>query len=118
MANNDAQILEQLKRATAGLLFMSESDYPFEVIHWEGLPDLTHDYLCRLSGETADCQLEEMEVEDFLLAEKYRNIVQVLSQNLAELKAYKVGRINMPVYVVGRSRRGNWLGVSTRVVQT
>ena len=97
---------------------MSESDYPFEVIHWEGLPDLTHDFLCRLSGQSEDCQVEEMEVEDFFLAEKYRNIVQVLSQNLAERKAYKVGRINMPVYVVGRSRRGNWLGVSTRVVQT
>jgi len=118
MANNDAQILEQLKRATAGLLFMSESDYPFEVIHWEGLTDLTHEYLCRLSGETEDCQVEEIAIEDFLLAEKYRNIVQVLSQNLAELKAYKVGRINMPVYVVGKSKRGNWLGVSTRVVQT
>ena len=118
MADNDAQILEQLKRATAGLLFMSESDYPFEVIHWEGLSDLTHDYLCSLSGETEDCQVEEMEVEDVFTAEKYRNIVEVLSQNLTERKAYKVGRINIPVYVVGRSRRGNWLGVSTRVVQT
>jgi len=118
MTDRDAQILEQLKRATAGLLFMSESDYPFEVIYWEGLPDLTHDYLCRLSGLSEDCEVEEMKVEDFLLPEKYRNIVQVLSQNLAERKAYKVGRINMPVYVVGRSKRGNWLGVSTRVVQT
>ena len=118
MADNDAQVLEQLKRATAGLLFMSESDYPFEVIHWEGVTELTQDFLCRLSGEPEDCQVEEMEVEDFLLAEKYRNIVQVLEKNLAERKAYKVGRINMPVYVVGRSKRGNWLGVSTRVVQT
>jgi hypothetical protein len=118
MADNDAQVLEQLKRATAGLLFMSESDYPFEVIHWEGLTDLTHDFLCRLSGESEGCQVEEMEVENFLLAEQYRNIVQLLLQNLADSKAYKVGRINMPVYVVGRSKRGNWLGVSTRVVQT
>ena len=118
MADNDAQILEQLKTATAGLLFMSESDYPFEVIHWEGLTDLTHEFLCRLSGESEDCKVEEMEVEDFLLNEKYRNIVKVLSDNLAGPKAYKVGRINMPVYVVGRSERGNWLGVSTRVVQT
>ena len=118
MAENDAQILEQLKTASAGLLFMSESDYPFDVIYWEGLTDLTHDFLCRLTGESDDCQVEEMEVEDFLREEKYRNIVQVLSKNLSERKAYKVGRINMPVYVVGRSKRGNWLGVSTRVVQT
>ena len=118
MADSDARIIEQLKKATAGLLFMSESDYPFEIIHWEGLTDLTHDFLCRLTSESEDCQVEEMEVEDFLRDEKYRNILQVLSQNLAGSRAYKVGRINMPVYVVGRSKRGNWLGVSTRVVQT
>ncbi|HSQ25227.1 MAG TPA: nuclease A inhibitor family protein [Pyrinomonadaceae bacterium] len=118
MADNDAEIVQELKRVTAGLLFMSESDYPFEVIHWEGLPNLTHDFLCRLTGESEDCQVEEMQVENFLLAERYRNIVQVLSKNLAESRAYKVGRINMPVYVVGKSKRGNWLGVATRVVQT
>ena len=118
MADNDAQILEQLKRVTAGLLFMSESDYPFEVIYWEGLTVLSHSFLCKHAGESDDCPVEEMEVDEFLLAEIYRNVVQVLSENLTELKAYKVGRINMPVYVVGRSKRGNWLGVSTRVVQT
>lgn len=118
MADNDAEILQDLKRVTAGLLFMSESDYPFEVIHWESPTDVTHDFLCRLAGEPTDCQVEEMEVEDFLSAEKYRNIVRVLSNNLTERKAYKIGKINMPVYVLGRSKQGNWLGVSTRVVQT
>ncbi len=118
MADNEQQIMEQLRRATEGLLFMSESDYPFEVIQWEGLPALTHDFLCRMAGEFDDCEVEEIEAEKFLQAEIYRNIVTVLSQNLVEVKAFKVGRINMPVYVVGKSKRGNWLGVSTRVVQT
>ncbi len=118
MADNDAVIIQDLKRATAGLLFMSESDYPFEVIQWEGQTEVTHDFLCRLAGEPEDCRVEEMEVEDFLQDEKYRNIVQVLSKNVTEAKAYKVGTINMPVYVVGRGKLGNWLGVSTRVVQT
>ena len=118
MANNDAQILEQLKRATAGLLFMSESDYPFELIQWEGLTDVTPEFLCRVSGEPADCPVQELEVQDFLTAERYRRLVDVITDNLVEPKAYKVGRINMPVYVVGRSAGGKWLGVSTRVVQT
>ena len=33
---------------------MSESDYPFEVIQWEGPPDMTHDFLCRLTDEPED----------------------------------------------------------------
>ena len=118
MADNDAQILEQLKRATAGLLLMSESDYPFELIQWEGSTDLTPEFLCGVSGEPADCPVQEIEVRDFLTAEQYRRLVDVITANLAEPKAYKVGRINTPVYVVGRSAGGRWLGVSTRVVQT
>ena len=55
MADNDAQILEQLRRAAAGLLFMSESDYPFEVIQWEGPTELTPDFIRRVTGEAADC---------------------------------------------------------------
>ncbi len=116
--DNNTQILKQLKRATEGLLFMSESDYPFEIVQWEGLTDLTDDFLCKVSGEPEDCHVEEMKIEDFLTAERYRNIVQVLSENLTDTKAYKVGRINMPVYLVGKSAVGTWLGVSTRVVQT
>ena len=118
MANNDAQILERLKRATAGLLFMSESDYPFELVQWEGLTDLTPEFLCGVSGEAADCPVQELEVQDFLTAEQHQHLVDVITANLVEPKAYKVGRINMPVYVVGRSAGGSWLGVSTRVVQT
>jgi hypothetical protein len=118
MANDDARILEQLKRATAGLLFMSESDYPFELVQWEGPTDLTPEFLCRVSGEPAGCSVQELEVQDFLTAERYRRLVDVITDNLVEPKAYKVGRINMPVYVVGRSAGGKWLGVSTRVVQT
>src|SRR5215204_1222917 len=118
MANNDARILEQLKRATAGLLFMSESDYPFELIQWEGLTDLTPEFLYRVSGEPAGCPVQELEVRDFLTAGPYGRLVDVITENLVKPKAYKVGRINMPVYVVGRSAGGTWLGVSTRVVQT
>ncbi|MDQ3743999.1 MAG: nuclease A inhibitor family protein [Acidobacteriota bacterium] len=44
--------------------------------------------------------------------------MSLLEENLTDLKAYRVGLINIPVYVVGRSASGNWLGVSTRVVET
>lgn len=118
MSNNDAQILEQLRRATAGVLFMSESDYPFEVIQWEGLTAPTHEFIRSLTNESADCEIQELELENFLAGGKYQNIVKVFTTNLSHHKVYKVGRINMPAYVVGRSSSGKWLGVSTRVVET
>ena len=118
MSANDAQILQQLKSATAGLLFMSESDYPFELIHWDGTIDLTRDYLCRRSGFPEDCRVEETTVDEFFVTERYKNVVHVLTRNLTGLRVYRVGERNIAVYIVGRSKEGNWLGVSTRVVWT
>ncbi len=42
---SDEQLCEELKEATRGLLFMSESEYPFEVVRWEGREEMSPDDL-------------------------------------------------------------------------
>ena len=37
--------MERLSQAAAGLLFMSESDYPFELIQWDGPTEPTADFI-------------------------------------------------------------------------
>ncbi len=129
----DEQLIEELREATRGLTFMSESDYPFEVFNW-GAAEPTHEFLRGLTGETPDAQVETRTAPDFFRvavseaewknagqlteARGFQKILLLLEQNLTELKAFRVGVINIPVYVAGRSASGNWLGVSTRVVET
>jgi hypothetical protein len=118
MGKSNEEILESLSRAAAGLLFMSESDYPIEVLQWEGAQELTPDFIRSLTDEAEDCPVQEIEVEDFLRSGRYQRLLLALQSQLSTLKAYKVGRINMPVYLVGRSSEGSWLGLATRVVET
>lgn len=118
MVKSNEEIVESLSRAAAGTLFMSESDYPFEVIQWAGPKEPTADFIRSLTGEAEDCPVQEIEVEDFLSSGRYQRLLMALQSQLSNLKAYKVGRINMPVYLVGRSSEGSWLGVATRVVET
>ena len=118
MVDNDAQILDQLKRATAGLLVMSESDYPFEVIRWDGSTEINPEFLRSLTNEPAESQVEETSVEQFLASGQFEHLERFLRTHLTDLKVYKVGAINIPVYIVGKSPEGSWLGLSTRVVQT
>lgn len=131
---NDEEIIEDLKRATEGLLFMSESDYPFEAVYWRGLPDVSEKYLRSTAGVADDASVEVVGVKDFFSvatseerwaaqathdeAEKYRRLVRIIEENLEDPKVYRVGSVNIAVYVVGRSGTGDWLGVSTRVVET
>jgi hypothetical protein len=129
----DEQLLEELREATRGLTYMSESDYPFEVFNW-GAAEPTHEFLRGLTGEAADAPVETRAPADFFRvstseavwknaehlgpARSFQKLLFLLERNLKDLKVYRVGVINIPVYVVGRSASGNWLGVSTRAVET
>ncbi|MCA1565767.1 MAG: nuclease A inhibitor family protein [Acidobacteria bacterium] len=131
---SDEQLCEELKEATRGLLFMSESDYPFEVIRWEGVEELTPERLRKTAGQDATAAVEERTIADFFrvaageqewkgeaelsLAKRYQSLVRLLEENLRGVSVYRVGEINVGVYIVGRSVEGNWVGVSTRVVET
>lgn len=118
MGQDNEQVLERLSQAAGGLLFMSESDYPFELIQWEGPDDPTPDFIRTVAGEAEDAPIQKLEVDQFLNSGRYQRLLLALQHELSDLRAYKVGRINMPVYVVGRSREGSWLGVATRAVET
>jgi len=134
MKKSDEEILVELKRLTEGLLFMSESDYPFEFVYWKGLREVTPQFLLGLSGQAEDAPVETLSLDEFFgiavseeswraepgraEAQRYRALLELLKESLDELKVYKVGRIRMPVYIVGRTGTGNWLGVSTLVVET
>ena len=116
---SDKQVLEELKNASMGLLVMSESDYPFELIQWSGEIEITAEYLCRVSARPEGTPIEETDTKRFLGEnERFQKLQAVIESNLADVKVYKVGAINIPVYIVGRSPEGQWLGVSTRLIQT
>ncbi len=121
----DNEILAQLKEKTEGLYFLSESDYPFETLQW-GSQDITDDFLRNLPAENSQAAVEEASFEDFYQkyavtlqqADSYRPAFDVLRNNLTDLRVYRVGRVNIGVYMVGKSDEGNWLGLSTRSVET
>jgi len=131
---NDKELFGALTEATQGLLYMSESDYPLEAIRWDGSEQLTPEYLRNVVGADSSAKVEESNLDEFFrvpaaeqewkgeeqLAEarKYRRLRQLLEENLTGIRVCRVGEINIGVYVVGMSAEGNWLGISTRVVET
>lgn len=131
---SDEQIVKELGEATRGLTFMSESDYPFEIVRWGGVEELSPEYLRGVAGQDAAAPVEERTIADFFrvaageqewkgeaeiaLAKRYQSLMRLFEGSLKGVKVYRVGEINIGVYVVGRSDEGNWVGVSTRVVET
>lgn len=122
--------MAELRRAAEGLWYMSESDYPLEAVRVEGPDEPSHARLRELAGAGADALVETRSPEEFFrpgaavrmgespTAASFEGVLRALKGNLKEIRVYRIGSVNIPVYVLGRSGAGNWLGLRTRVVET
>lgn len=130
----DEQLFGALQEATQGLLFMSESDYPFEVIRWNGSEQLSSEYIQKVAGGDSSTFIEESDLDEFFRvpageqewkgkaqladARRYQHLRHLLEENLTDIKVYRVGEISISIFMVGMSTEGNWLGVSTHAIET
>jgi hypothetical protein len=126
--------VEALKKASKGLLFRSETDAPFEAFEWqgqEGKPDKAR--VLELAGLPANTPVQTKNLDTFFKdatkeqdwmedqekaeVERFKQLVQAIKDNLADVKVFLAGRTEKDAYVVGRTDSG-WAGLKTRVVQT
>jgi hypothetical protein len=129
----DEQILQELTAATDGLLYMSESDYPFATFTWPG-PDAPTPETVRAWENEPD---KPCEADDFARmfrapttefpgvnepgkerVRRFRALVALLQENLADICVIRTGAAQKNVYILGRSPKGNWLGLKTQAVET
>src|SRR5262245_17819009 len=129
-----AGVVEALRVASAGLLFRSETDAPFEVVEWPGeqgkpdkarvlelaaLPPSTPVKTKSLDAFFKDQTKEESWMDDQEKAEVqlFKELVQAIKANLSDVKVFLVGGAEADACIVGRTESG-WAGLKTRVVQT
>ncbi len=128
--------IDILKQATDGLLMMSESEYPFEVIFWsgQGKEPLTTQKILQLTNHPLSSPIEEVELEYFFRncafdkewhneiqkaeVKKFKILLQTLKDNLNEIKVYRVGAINIDVYIIGKFSSEDLAGISTKVIES
>lgn len=128
----EERLMRELAEATAGLMLMSESDHPLQVIRWEAEP--TAEFLRGLTGRGPAAPVERRGAAEFFrapasepgwktgaeleTARRFQALRRLLEENLEGVTVYRVGEIDVTVYVVGRTPAGSWAGVVTRVVET
>lgn len=132
MTNN--QITNQIKTAAEGLVFMSESDYPLEPFLWEVTAPVTPEKVRQQTQHSQDTPVQVVPVDNFFsvattpedwygeeekeTVTRYQNLVNILKENLRNLQVYRLGKIEIDVYVVGETPTGNLAGLSTKVIET
>jgi len=120
----------------ADLYYPSESDEPIEFIAWppEALPALSPDCLLQHLGLPADTPVREQSPDEFwepvlrvedwyeeeekAVVERFREVQTALTREVAAPRAFRIGEIEIDVYLLGQRPDGSWAGLKTRVVQT
>ncbi|MEH1803528.1 MAG: nuclease A inhibitor family protein [Nostoc sp.] len=130
------EITEKLKQASDGLLMISESEYPFEAFLWsnQAQEPMTAQKLLQLTGHSLETSIEEVEL-DYVFRNcaeekewhdeiqkqnvpKFKSLVKILQDTFTDIKVYRIGTINIDVYIVGKTPSGDLAGISTKVVET
>ena len=125
-----------MERASADLVYSSESDRPFEFfsIAYPGRRSSppAEDF-ARLIGAGSDASVEERSLTDFFarhtatsdpydseaqkLRPRYEALMRLLSTRLRDAKVYRVGKIEIECYVAGIDGDENLAGLKTVAVE-
>jgi hypothetical protein len=134
--SEDITITNKLKKATDGLMFQSESDYPIELFYLEGneKKSIARDDILNVGKHPAKTLVKTMKLEDFFasaiqeqswhgaeekeIVNRFRELVHILKEDLSDVKVFKVGKVEIDVYVIGKIESGDFAGVKTKVVET
>ena len=128
-----AEIIDRLKQLTTDLLWVSESDYPFEIITWERGVEMTPMALFGVSSSpnteieivtTTDLFEPVLTIEDWhgeeelAIVNRYTDLLHAIDTNLSEILVLRVGKIEIAIYIIGKTPDGDIIGLKTQAIET
>lgn len=132
--NLNAGFIENLKSATEGLWYMSETDAEIKVFIGKKSDSVSKENLLEQIEISTETSIEENTFEDFFknlteiqdwfgdeekaTAVKFSELETLLEENLKDLKVFKVGQIEIDIYVVGLDSQNRLMGITTKAVET
>ena len=137
MDNNnidDKKLLAELSQACDGLMWLSESDYPWQVIDWQNENEIDRQTLLQhyeyhpqtrvltktLNSFFQNATTEQEWHDEIERAEvkRYQSLYSWLKNNLKDIQVFLVGEVEVDVYVLGRLSNNRIIGLSTKMIQT
>ncbi len=134
MTNPDRELIEQLELITTDLLWLSEAEYPMQVVYWQDANNFTQDTLLQQHNYPPDTKIATKEFDAFFAVatksetwhneaeqaqvERYQALVNLLAENLTNIKVYLLGEIEIAAYILGTTQHQAIAGITTQIVAT
>jgi Nuclease A inhibitor-like protein len=134
MTNTNAGIFLRLKLASDGLLSISESEYPFEVFLWENMAPATPEKVLQQTNHAPGILVEVVTVDDFFqvacseedwhgdeekeMVARFKALLETIKTTISNPQVYRLGEIEIDVYILGATPKNDLVGLSTKVIET
>ena len=119
---------------TKNLIYISETDAPIIPFTLDNAAAVTAAEVLRQTGHEARETVETVDADAFFArlttirewfgprekktAERFAALKVELENELIDLKVFKIGKIQVDIYVVGLDKKGRLAGVKTKAVET
>jgi len=128
-------LLDQLKAAVEGLLYQSESDEPFEVLHWRDAGEVCgpQQVLARAKCPTGT-SIRARSLDDFFqdlaaakswygedeqaTARKYQHLKNLILKELPKAQVFLLGEIEVSIWIIGKAGQDDWFAIKTKAIET
>ncbi len=131
---NKDELAKQIKKITKGLYYISETDAEIFLLIENKAEAVTVEEVLKQTESAADTPVEERDFNTFFArltekqewfgdeetatANKFAELKKLLENNLRGLKVFKIGKIELDIYVVGLDSESNLMGIKTKAVET
>lgn len=127
-------LVEEIKKALQGLIYISETDA--EILPFVGTTTekVDREEIVKQTKAASDAPVEEKEFSAFFArlteiqdwfgdeeketARRYAALKEILEKNIRDLKVFKIGKIELDIYVAGLDSENTFLGIKTKSVET
>lgn len=132
--SNQDDLLEQIKNASEGLYYISETDAEITPFIGSVAESVSKEEVLRQTKNALTTTIEERSFaeifkrltkiqdwygeEETATVSKYAVLKELLEKNLKDLKVFKIGTIELDVYFVGLNAEGVLMGIKTKAVET
>lgn len=127
-------LAEKLRQVTKNLYYISETDAEILPFTGQSAASVTKDEVLRQTGRLPGEKIEERDfdqifdrltkIQDWFgdeeteTAKKFAVLRDLLSENLTDLKVFKVGEIELDIFFVGLDEQRRLIGIKTKAVET
>jgi len=125
---------ENLKKIVEGLYYISETDAEIFPFIGNKAEAVTFEEVLKQTESAADASVEERDFNEFFarltemqdwfgeeetaVADKFAELKKLLEENLKDIQVFKIGKIQLNIYVVGLDSESNLIGIKTKAVET